>query len=276
MAKMKKTPDTISNQVYRTTNLEQFKILSGNRVVNVSKKLRDSIREHGVATPIKVNKKMEVIDGQHRLAVAKELNLPIDYEFDKTGISVAELNSTSKAWRLGDYIHQYATLGNMDYVRLANLLKNYPALRPKVAITQATGITNSGSNEVTEAKNGTFAFRNYTQFEKFARSYQNFIDRTGLKTNQQLQVIYFILYSLDAFNDERFIKKVITRGLSESLYGVTSLSRIMRALVEANNSSLTPKSNNWISISTDETGTITVMNSYNKALVPVIAPVQAK
>lgn len=276
MAKIKKTPDSISNQVYRTTNLEQFKSLSGNRVVNVSKKLRDSIREHGVATPIKVNKKMEVIDGQHRLAVAKELNIPIEYEFDKTGISVAELNSTSKSWRLGDYIHQYATLGNMEYVRLANLLKQYPALRPKVAITQATGITNRGTNEFTNAKDGSFAFRSYPDFEKFANSYQVFIDKTGLKTNTQLQYAYFILYSLNAFDDKRFIKKVISRGLSESLYGVTSLPRIMRALVEANNSGLSKSSKNWVSISTDEKGTISVLNSYNSSLVRTLAPVQAK
>lgn len=276
MARNRKETDKLAGQIYKTENLDQFKFLKGNRKVNISTKLRNSVREHGIVTPIKVNKKMEVVDGQHRLALAKELGLPVKYMFDEGDINVAELNSTSRAWNLSDYIHQYATLGYAQFAKLVSLMDSYPALRLTSTIAQAQGRTNSSYRKNDSIKDGTFSFKNYKEYEKFAGVYQNFIDTTGVRSSLNIQNAYFILYVTTSFDPKRFISKANARGLADSLYGVTSLPRILRALVEANNSGLSQKSKNWVGMVTDQVGTMTITTSVNKKLVNEIAGVQSK
>lgn len=276
MARNRKVADKLAGQIYKTDNLNQFKFLKGNRTVNISTKLRKSVSDHGVVTPIKVNKKMEVVDGQHRLALAKELGLPIKYMFDDGDINVAELNSTSRAWNLSDYIHQYATLGYTQFTQLVALMETYPALRLTSTIAQAQGRTNSSSRKNDSIKDGSFVFKNYAEYKKFAKVYQHFIDTTGVRSSLNIQNAYFILYVTTSFDPQRFIKKANSRGLADSLYGVTSLPRILRALIEANNSGLSQKSKNWIGMVTDQLGTLTITTAVNKKLVNEIAGVQAK
>ena len=65
------------NKVYKTNDLSIFKQIGGNRVPNLQhiKRLSQSISVYGMkCNPILVNEQMEVIDGQHRLAAAKEAN----------------------------------------------------------------------------------------------------------------------------------------------------------------------------------------------------------
>ena len=61
--------------VYYTKDLSIFKIIDGNRIPNLShiRRISGSIKQNGVLmNPIIVNKSFEVIDGQHRLAAAKD------------------------------------------------------------------------------------------------------------------------------------------------------------------------------------------------------------
>lgn len=276
MKRTRKEPDKIAGQIYETTNLNQFKFLKGNRTVNVSQKLRNSIQDKGIVTPIKVNKKMEVVDGQHRLTVAKELNLPIKYMFDNSDINVAELNSTSRAWNLSDFIQQYATLGYKEFKQVVDLMDKYPALRLTSTIAQAQGRTNSSYRKNDSVRDGSFKFKNYKEYEKFAETYQAFIDTTKVRTSLNIQNAYFILYVTTTFSPKRFIKKANARGLADSMYGVTSLPRILRAFVEANNSGLSNKSTNWIAMVTDQMGSLLVTTAVNKKLVDEIAEVQVK
>lgn len=146
MSKEKKQ-DKAVKQVYETADLSKFKQLKGNRPVKISKALRDSIAKRGVLTEIKVNRKMEVIDGQHRLAVARELGLPITYTFDDSDIDVAELNSTSKSWKVEDYIHKYAESGYQSYKQLLNLMSTYPALRVSSTISTALGYSSTAGRK---------------------------------------------------------------------------------------------------------------------------------
>lgn len=276
MARTKKTPDKVVGQVFETTDLNQFKLLKGNRMVAISQKLRKSVIDKGVVTPIKVNSKMEVVDGQHRLALAKELHLPIKYEFDNSDISVAELNSTSRAWNLSDFVNQYNTLGYKEFRQLVSLLSEYSALRLTPTIAQAQGGSGSSHRRNSSVRDGSFKFKNYKEYEKFASSYQRFIDTTKVRTNTSIQNAYFILYATSTFNPTRFIKKVNARGLADSLYGVSSLPRVLRAFVEANNSGLSPKSPNWITMTTNQLGNIIVETPVNKKLVDTIGEIGAK
>ena len=70
-------------KVEETTDYKQFKKVKGNRgyAQRHLKNLVSSIAQNNLLqySPIIVNDKMEVIDGQHRLAAAQSLGLPIYY-----------------------------------------------------------------------------------------------------------------------------------------------------------------------------------------------------
>ena len=121
-------------KIYRTTNYSMFKKLIGNRDIDQRHKIEliKSIKENGyVMNPILVNERMEVVDGQHRLAALEELGLPV-YYYIVPGLTAKEcgdLNRGQKNWKSIDYINKNAALGNINYRLLKNLFDAYPLLR---------------------------------------------------------------------------------------------------------------------------------------------------
>lgn len=110
-------------QIHSTADLSVFKILEGNRNINLGnvERLVKSIEENGfLQMPIIVNENYEVIDGQHRLMAARKLNSIIYYHkvnnYDlKTAIV---LNRNQSNWSISDYIKSYCDLGYKDYIKL--------------------------------------------------------------------------------------------------------------------------------------------------------------
>jgi hypothetical protein len=81
--------------------------------------LKNSIRKKNLLelNPIIINDKNEVIDGQHRLAAAQALNTDV-YYVKGNGLTLDDvilLNTSSKVWRLDDYLHSYAARGFKAY-----------------------------------------------------------------------------------------------------------------------------------------------------------------
>lgn len=118
------------NQILKTRNYSIFKRLEGNRPVIKSKfmKIVKSIEDVGwISNPITVNRDYEVIDGQHRLAALKYLNMPVEYiVVDDVGINeCVSMNITSTNWGLLDYINSYAERGNQSYSRLLDLFDSF-------------------------------------------------------------------------------------------------------------------------------------------------------
>lgn len=136
---MERITDKISNSriIETTGDHSSFKLLEGNRDVVQARvnKIKESILKVGyVTSPIIVNEKMEVIDGQGRLEALKQLGRPVDY-IVVPGASIKEcisLNLHNTSWGLNDFIKSYATKGNENYIRLNNLLASYPHLSLEV------------------------------------------------------------------------------------------------------------------------------------------------
>ena len=131
MFKMKEAPMAKeSNQVqeigivYYTKDLSIFKIIDGNRIPNLShiRRISGSMKQNGVLmNPIIVNKSFEVIDGQHRLAAAKDQNAGIYYIVapNYTLKEVHTLNLNQKNWTNKDYMQGYARMGVKPYIKLS-------------------------------------------------------------------------------------------------------------------------------------------------------------
>lgn len=135
----------------RTTDLSIFKKLRGNRDVKEERiaKIENSMRESGWITPtIIVNEKMEVIDGQGRLEVAKRNNLPIEYKVI-SGIGIDEcrrMNIDQTNWAILDYCKSYADQGSEDYRRfvdICNAFADFPFSIVSCAVTGNSSTSNA-------------------------------------------------------------------------------------------------------------------------------------
>lgn len=117
-------------KVYVTKDYDMFKKMLGNRDTKGEAKIIESIQTVGyVCNPLIVNEKLEVIDGQNRLAALKELDLPIYYIIQpKADIETCRaLNIGQKNWGTQDYIDSYAAHGHnmQSYKRLQSLINSY-------------------------------------------------------------------------------------------------------------------------------------------------------
>src|ERR1700728_1996405 len=115
--------------IQSTKNYELFKFLPENRDIKSSilEKLTKSIKRNNFLCdfPLIVDSNYNVLDGQHRLAVAKALKLPIYYIISNTIKSddMAFVNDAGGKWIREDYIKHFAEKGNVNYVKLRDLLK---------------------------------------------------------------------------------------------------------------------------------------------------------
>lgn len=107
-----------------------FKHILGNRSVKKTGKLKKSILSEDLTMhyPILVTRNYEIIDGQHRFAVCKELGKPIYYEFvdcKDAKNAIKMLNISSKVWQIEDYLNFYIQNGNETYLKFDEFMKKY-------------------------------------------------------------------------------------------------------------------------------------------------------
>ena len=193
-----------TEKVVKTTkDYSIFKKLEGNRPVANRRinKIIASIQNVGyITSPLIVNEKMEVIDGQGRLEALKQLGLPVEY-IVHPGIGINEciaMNINQGNWSLKDYIESYSVRGNKSYQRLEQLIKGYPLANLDVIATAAlrvnkiTGtMVKDGSLVLTEEKYNKAKERLDYAYEIF-----DLIDKTTVKGGL-LNLVQVMLYCYD-------------------------------------------------------------------------------
>ena len=116
-------------QVHTTKYYSLFKSIEGNRNKNLLhiNRLKKSMSENYLFTTITVNEFNEIIDGNHRFDVIRELGLPLNYIVcEGYGLNeVHILNQNSKTWNADDYLTGYCNLGYEDYLKYAEFKENY-------------------------------------------------------------------------------------------------------------------------------------------------------
>lgn len=126
--------DKVANiKVMMTDNYSQFNKLLGNREITPNRinTIKESILKIGYQpSPILVNEKKEVIDGQGRLAACEALSLPI-YYIEKAGLTIDDcisMNRKMESWKIKNYIDCYASRKFPAYVALKEDLREYKSL----------------------------------------------------------------------------------------------------------------------------------------------------
>ncbi len=120
-------------EILSTKDYEEFKRLKGNRAVETKRveKIKKSINDVGyITSPILVNEKMEIIDGQGRFQALKELGMPIEY-IVQSGIGIKEcvsMNINQTNWNTKDYIKTYAERELESYIYLQKLQEEFPLI----------------------------------------------------------------------------------------------------------------------------------------------------
>jgi|ERR1700691_875700 len=156
------------SKVLSTTDYSIFKKHESNRELSPTniKTLKFSIQAANMLEfrPILVDSDMRIIDGQHRLEVAKQLNIPIYYQIniDATHEDIMLLNNNQKRWVLPDYIHYYISRGNQEYGRLDEFCKKHAVLPyHALSVFGPMGESNMGL-----FKRGNFKFPDEKRIEK--------------------------------------------------------------------------------------------------------------
>ena len=142
----------------KTNNYKQFKFLEKNRDIKsvnydlVKKSILTKNLLH--LSPIIVNERMEVIDGQHRLKIAEELGLDIWYEVhsDFKDTDLLLLNNQCQ-WSNLDYLKFFVTSENQEYIKLKSFMDKY-----KLSIKLAFTLLFGHHGMYTSFKAGTFKF----------------------------------------------------------------------------------------------------------------------
>lgn len=123
-------------KVYQTEDYKLFTLLDGNRPLN-KKKISRIIEEIKGGNDIldlvpvlvrETRTKLEVLDGQHRLEIARQLKRPVHYILqaqDMTLHNVAKVNSNTEKWKDSDFINCYIKAGVRHYKTLADFQKTY-------------------------------------------------------------------------------------------------------------------------------------------------------
>ena len=118
------------NQLCKTFDYSQFKFADYNRNVepqHVQQLINEVKSGHQLLSPIIVNEKMEIIDGQHRLAAFKQLKKPVEY-IVRPGTSkqdVVSINNSQKRWTPIMWIESFANSGNEDYQFFLDFLQKH-------------------------------------------------------------------------------------------------------------------------------------------------------
>lgn len=116
--------------IEETTDYDVFKKHKSNRQLdrNMLSNLESSIKEKNLLAlrPILIDKDFFIIDGQHRLEVAKKLGIPVPYQiYDKAcnAHDMILLNNNQKTWSLNDYLNFYVNEGYEEYIALKGYIE---------------------------------------------------------------------------------------------------------------------------------------------------------
>lgn len=192
---------------YRTNEYGMFRKLLGNRDVSKDREnsIRKSILERGyICSPIIVNERMEVIDGQGRLSVLQSMQMPVDY-IKVEGLTVEDcvsMNISGGNWTTKDYIDSYVDRGYTDYILLKNLMRDHMDIHPSL-LFRLLHIT------VREIKSGSLSIG--TNEINLLNQYLKYIGKISnqkFRTNNRMMIAFTIALEFAGLDIDRLVSVI--------------------------------------------------------------------
>lgn len=258
LRKRELTDSIVSGKIYKTKDFDSFKMIKANRKIGSLNRLEKAAKTVGLLSPIIVNENLEIIDGQHRFLVCQKIDMPVEY-IVRTGSGMDEVisaNTTTKNWKIKDYVDSYAEEKFEDYELLQEIVENNKVSISyfiDIAYLNKTGSSSvqggGGKSSTLAVKEGNFQFYNYNHFVNYLNQYLHFVDATGVKNSKVLFQGFFRIWSLEKFDLKRLINK--KAQLLTAMKGHSSREDIMRVILEVYNSKLSSDSKRAINYGYD-------------------------
>jgi hypothetical protein len=190
-------------QIYKTIMYHLFKRLEGNRPIderNLKNIIASMQKENRLQLhPIIVNEDYYILDGQHRFAAAKGLDLPIYYVVSKgkdekqAYTHIMDANINQKKWTLEDYLNLYAKKDhNENYIEFINLMEMLD-IKSKALCGLLFG--NKSGSAFEKIKEGNFKLPdNKKQMEKICNTYlhlRDFVEERKIKPRSMFMTYHF-------------------------------------------------------------------------------------
>jgi len=194
-------------QVYVTRDYSLFSILQGNRSLNKGKikRIKDEIEagtnllQYCPVIVMEYEGKLKVIDGQHRLEVAKQLLSNVWYVVIPAAITlyeIAKMNSNTEKWSKKDFINCYVQAGNSNYSILKEFTDTYQFPLSSNLQLLATGMKTSATgdkNLMQQFHQGQFVVRSEDEALTVAKEVCKFSDFPGYKAGAFISAICKIM-----------------------------------------------------------------------------------
>lgn len=202
----------VVNQVNETNDYSMFRTLEGNRHVNKLhvKRLKESFQKAYLLSPIIVNEKFEIIDGQHRFEAAKQIGVPVNFLIAPNyGLKeVQMLNENMKNWKKEDYLNAYCDLKYPEYLKFRNFMRRFSefgmAACETILTDRLTGgiMSTSDKDLISETnKRGSFTVRYFQEGELEIPNYE--------KSVENAEKIIMVRPYYDGFNRPTFVRAMI-------------------------------------------------------------------
>lgn len=223
-------------RVFQTSDYARFKILKGNRPHKKShlKLLKESISNHGdLGAPILVNDEYEIIDGQHRIKIFEELELPVRYII-KGGFGLKEvhiLNSNRKNWTMTEFMNCYVEIGKKEYIKYKEFYgrHGFPQSTTLIVVLGAS----AGGQQMEEFKRGNFIFKSPAEAEDRAEKILMFKDLYAGYKRQLFVATMIRLFRHEEYQHAEFISKL--KYQREKLFDANSVNSYLRLIEEIYN-----------------------------------------
>jgi len=193
-------------EILKTKDYSIFKKHESNRKIYPQnlKNIKFSIQCRNMLDmrPISVDSEMRVLDGQHRLQAAKELDLDIYYQIKKNSKDedIILLNINQKPWGYEEYLNFYVSKNMPTYVRISDFCRSNSIKLDHVLKI----ILNSGNNKK-RFKSGTLDEVKNDVFEEIKNNFM---------------MTEFVIKHLKTYilsDTKYFHQKMFFRGLSQFL-----------------------------------------------------------
>lgn len=190
--------------IKETKDYRVFKYVKGNRQLNSQhvKKLAKSMKEYNFMPwqPVLVSQEGYVIDGQHRIAAAKALHIPVQYVTVPffTLPMIQKINSNMKIWSLQQFTDSYIALGNQSYKLLDDFkTKHSLPLSQTANLLSGVGITTGGGSSERSIRDGTFQVKDgmLEKAEKFMERLSEiapYVDGSVWRTRTFLRALSYL------------------------------------------------------------------------------------
>lgn len=208
--------------VYKTKQYNIFKIMKDNRdlrkVKELSKKMNLS-KEYPFNTPIIVNEKMQVIDGQHRLFLAKGVEKYV-YFIQVKGATiddVIDMNTIKNEWKVQDFIKSYSNRGNV-YYKIIQDLQNKHKDEVELSAISILALMTSDGKLISEnvLREGRLVFDVKDAWNNWYSNYPKYLDivnvlkRMNKNGYAQKYCIssFVIMFNNEHYDHEHFLKQL--------------------------------------------------------------------